>query len=501
MGVDDRGKPTHARAAERVEQDRNGSGAGRWHCGNGYRRRRLPGGRGRCGHAVERLLATRLIAACRDRNGTPRRDGRRRGREPRPSDTSRCPCGTLDDRVIDFDWFELDGLEVVGVHGRSVRIVTIDGYAATEFEPVVDAFSQNFDVRGEVGAAVCVYVDGQPVVDVWGGLADATTGAPWREDTIVLVYSSTKGVTSVCANVMIERGLLEPDGRVATIWPEFARNGKDVVTVGQVLSHQAGLPYVDQTLTLDEALQWEPPVAALAAQAPIWEPGTAHGYHMRTFGWLVGELVRRADPQHRTIGRWFREEIAEPLGLDFWIGLPEALEPRLARLVPPKTDLREALRAFGDDLLLARVFSNPGGHFNYDDMWNTRPLHAAELPSSNGIGDARSLARLYAALIGDVDGRRVLRPDTLAAATTERACGTDEVLMIQTCFGLGFMLGRSFGNANPPHAVGHAGAGGSLAFGDPARGIAFGYVMNDLRFDPAGDPRSEALVRAIYACC
>jgi CubicO group peptidase (beta-lactamase class C family) len=158
------------------------------------------------------------------------------------------------------------------------------------------------------------------------------------------------------------------------------------------------------------------------------------------------------------------------------------------------------LAAFGDDLLLTRVFSNPGGHFNYDDMWNTRPLHAAELPSSNGIGDARSLARMYAAVIGEVDGVRVLREDTVKAASAERACGKDEVLMIDTCFGLGFMLGPSFGNANPPHAIGHAGAGGSLAFADPDRGLAFGYVMNDLRFDPKGDPRSESLVRALYDC-
>ncbi len=379
--------------------------------------------------------------------------------------------------------------------------MTIDGYVATEFEPVLDAFAENFEDRGEVGAAVCIYIDGRPVVDLWGGIADRTANTPWREDTIVLVFSSTKGVTSVCANLMIERGLLDPDATVASVWPEFAQNGKGAITIGNVLSHQAGLPYIDRDLTLEDALAWHPAADALAAQAPIWEPGTTHGYHMRTFGWLVGELARRADPQHRTIGRWFRDEIGEPLALDFWIGLPEPLEPRVARLIPPTTDLREVLKAFGDELLLARVFSNPGGHFNYDDMWNTRALHAAEMPSSNGIGDARSLARLYASVIGEVDDGnvgRVLREDTLKHATAERACGKDEVLMIDTCFGLGFMLGRSFGNANPPSAVGHAGAGGSLAFADPDRKLAFGYVMNDLRFDPKGDPRSEALVRAAY---
>jgi CubicO group peptidase (beta-lactamase class C family) len=376
--------------------------------------------------------------------------------------------------------------------------MTIAGYVATEFEPVLDVFAQNFDERGEVGAAVSVFLDGQPVVDLWGGLADPTSGAPWKEETLVLVYSATKGVTAVGANLLIQRGKLDPEAPVATLWPEFAANGKDAITVGQVLSHQAGLPYVEGDYTLEESLSWTPIVDALAAQAPIWEPGTKHGYHMRTFGWLVGEIIRRADAQHRTAGTFWRDEIADALGIDFWIGLPEVLESRVAQLVPPRTDLREVLRAFGDDLLLARVFSNPGGHFNYDQMWNSRRLHAAELPSSNGIGSARGLARLYASCVGEVDGRRTLQPDTVDRATEKRACGKDQVLMTDTCFGLGFMLGSSFGAANPPRAFGHAGAGGSLAFADPDTGLAFGYVMNDLRFDPRGDPRSEELVRAAY---
>jgi CubicO group peptidase (beta-lactamase class C family) len=376
----------------------------------------------------------------------------------------------------------------------------INGTAATEFEPVIDEFQRNFDERNEVGAAVCVYKDGQPVVDLWGGLADAQTQREWQEDTIVLVYSSTKGVTAVTVNHMIEQGRLDPEATVASVWPEFAQNGKDAITIAQVLSHQAGLPYVEGDFTLEQALDWHSITTALAAQKPIWEPGTKHGYHMRTFGWLAGEIVRRADPQHRTIGTVFRDDIAQPLGIDFWIGLPEEQEARVARLVPPETDLREALKAFGDDLLLAKVFPSPGGHFSYDDMWNTRQLHECELPSSNGIGDARSLARLYASCVGEVDGVRTLQPETLQAATEVRAQGKDEVIMVDSCFGLGFMLGASFGAANPAHAVGHAGAGGSLAFADPDRNLAFGYVMNDLRFDPQGDPRSEELVKAVYRC-
>jgi CubicO group peptidase (beta-lactamase class C family) len=288
-----------------------------------------------------------------------------------------------------------------------VAVADIGGWVERDFEPVLDAFAANFDERGEVGAAVCVHVAGRPVVDLWGGLADATAGRPWESDTVTLVYSSTKGVTSVCANLLIERGRLDPDATVAHYWPEFAANGKDAITVRQVMSDQAGLPYVVGDFTLEESLAWEPMVRALAAQPPIWPPGTRHGYHMRTFGWLVGELVRRIDG--RTLGSFWREEIAASLGLDFWIGLPEEIEPRVARLIPPTSDLGALLDEFGSDLLLTRVFSNPAGRFGYNQMWNTRALHACELPSSNGIGDARSLARMYASCIGEVDGVRPLR--------------------------------------------------------------------------------------------
>ncbi len=374
-------------------------------------------------------------------------------------------------------------------------MTTIDGKVEAGWGGVRDEFAANFDERGDVGAAVCVYVDGRRVIDLWGGVADPASGRPWAEDTIVPVFSSTKGVTAVGANLAIERGLLDPDATVASYWPEFAAGGKAAITVRQVLSHQAGLPLVEGDVTLEEALAWEPMVAALASQAPLWEPGTQHGYHMRTYGWLAGELLRRTTG--RTPGTFLREEVTAPLGVDFWVGLPDAEEPRVAMLVPPADSLKDALAPLGDSLLLARVFSNPGGHFDYDEMWNTRELHACELPSSNGIGDARGLARLYASCIGDgVDGRRTLQPETVAAATTEQVRGPDAVIRVETCFGLGFMLGASFGAANPTTCFGHAGAGGSLAFADPASGLAFGYVTNDLRFDPAGDPRSEALVRA-----
>jgi CubicO group peptidase (beta-lactamase class C family) len=372
----------------------------------------------------------------------------------------------------------------------------VHGTVEPEFEGVLDAFVANFDERDEVGAACCVYVDGRPVVDLWGGFADATVGQQWRDDTVVPVFSCTKGVTATCANLLIERGLLDPDATVASYWPEFAANGKDAITVRQALSHQAGLAVVDGDLSLEECLSWFPVVDAIAKQAPIWEPGTAHGYHMRSFGWIIGELVRRVSG--RTVGSFFRDEIASPLGLDLWIGLPEELEPRVARLIPPKGDMRAFFDALGDDVLLGRATTGPSGHFAYDDMWNQRALHACELPSSNGIGDARSLARLYASLIGEVDGVRTLRAETVERATEVQARGPDKVILTETAFGLGYMLPPSLNGRARKTAFGHAGAGGSVAFADPARGFAFAYVMTDLRFDLTGDPRSETLVEATY---
>src|SRR3954463_2624110 len=313
-------------------------------------------------------------------------------------------------------------------------VVDIEGTVDPGFEAVRDAFAANFSDHGEVGASVCVYVDGRPVVDLWGGVADPADGRPWTQDAIVPFFSSTKGVTAVAANLAIERGLLDPDDTVATYWPEFAEAGKESITVRQVLSHQAGLPLVEGTFTLDEALSWEPMVTALAAQAPLWPPGSQHGYHMRTYGWLVGELLRRVSGL--SPGQFLRRQVADPLGLQFWVGLPDELERRVARLVPPANSLREALAPFGDSLLLARVFGNPSDLFDYDDMWNTRALHACELPSSNGIGDARSLARMYASLIGDgvapvsttEKATRLLQPATVDAATLEQVRGPDAVI-------------------------------------------------------------------------
>jgi CubicO group peptidase (beta-lactamase class C family) len=374
----------------------------------------------------------------------------------------------------------------------------VGGTVAPGWGPVRDAFVANFTERGEVGASVCVYRNGAPVVDLWGGLADPASGRPWVHDTIVLVYSMTKGISAVCANLLIERGRLDPDAPVASYWPEFAANGKAEIPVRWILSHQAGLAVIDADVTLEQALSWTPVVDALAAQAPNWEPGTAHGYHLRSFGWLVGEIVRRIEG--RTIGEFFAAEVAAPLGLDFWIGLPEEQEPRVATLVPPPPEFSALLRSLPDDLLLGKATTGPSGLFMYDDMWNRRELRACELPSSNGVGDARSVARLYASLLGEVDGVRTLAPVTVTAATECQVRGPDRVILIDTAFGLGFMLPPALPTAVGPRAFGHGGAGGSVSFADPDTGLAFAYAMNDLRFEADGDPRGETLAAAAYRC-
>jgi CubicO group peptidase (beta-lactamase class C family) len=384
----------------------------------------------------------------------------------------------------------------------------LGGHVAPGWEPVRDALARNLTSYGDIGAAACVYRDGRPVVDLWGGLADANPTGPraWAEDTVGLVFSSTKGVTAICAHLLVQQGLLDLDAPVAHYWPEFASAGKAAIPVRWVMSHRAGLPAVTAKLTLDEVFAWEPVVEAIAAQAPLWEPGTAHGYHARTYGWIMGEIVRRITG--KSLGRFLADTVAAPLGLDFWVGLPDDQERRTARLYPPVPDpnpnVQAAIEAFmGPDTLLGQVLSGPSGLFAYNDMWNTRPLHACEMPSSNGIGSARSLARLYASTIGPVDGVRLLDEATVRAACQIQSDGPDEVLTTPTRFGLGFMLPPTLGialEASAPRAFGHPGAGGSLGFADPDAGIGFAYVMNQMQLGLTGDRRSTDLVEAVYGC-
>ncbi len=372
----------------------------------------------------------------------------------------------------------------------------VRGRVAPGFEPVREAFVANFTRRGDTGAACCVYLRGRPVVDVWGGLADTTTGRAWTEDTAQLVFSATKGVTAVCAHMLVEQGRLDLDAPIARYWPEFAANGKAHIPVRWALCHRAGLAAVDGDLTLADVLAWDPVVAAIAAQAPNWEPGTAHGYHVRSFGWIVGELVRRV--AGHTIGRFLAEHIAGPHDIDFRIGLPPAEQSRCARMIPPGDDFPSLATLLGADSLTTRAMHGPAGLFAYDETWNRPDVLAAEMPSSNGVGSARGLARLYAALVSDVDGGRVLAPATVAAARAVQAEGPDRVLLLPSRFGLGFMLPPMLAPGCGAESFGHPGAGGSLAFADPEAELGFGYVTTRMRFDLTGDARQRALVEAVY---
>ena len=375
-------------------------------------------------------------------------------------------------------------------------MTTLHGTVEPGFAKVADAFATCFSDYGDVGAAVAVFRDGHPVVDLWAGAADATGTRPWARDTVVMTFSTTKGVTAVCANLLIQRGRLDPNAPVARYWPEFAANGKHDITVAMVMSHRAGLAAVDGDISIDDVLGWHGVVNAIAAQAPQWKPGSAHGYHARTYGWITGEIVRRITGV--SAGTFFADEIAGPLGLRYWIGLPEAIEPACADLIPAAGP--SFLSLLDRESMLYRVMAGPSGLFvnGYDESWNSRALRAVELPSSNGIGDARSLARLYGACVGDVDGIRVLTDETVARATELRSTGVDLVVGQELCFGLGFMAGPTLLGLGLPRVFGHSGAGGSTAIADPDSGLSMAYVMNRLRFDL--DPRAPSLAAAAFSC-
>ncbi|TPQ18623.1 serine hydrolase domain-containing protein [Streptomyces sporangiiformans] len=385
-------------------------------------------------------------------------------------------------------------------------MTTIDGEVAAGFEPVREAFAANFSQHGDIGAAVCVYQHGRPVVDLWGGVADPKTDRRWTRDTLQLVYSATKGATATATHMLVERGALDLDAPVAKYWPQFAANGKADIPVRWLLSHQAGLIALDQPVPLNEALAWHPMTAALAAQRPLWTPGTAHGYHGRTWGWLVGEVIRRVSG--RMPGRFFADEIATPLGLDFFIGLPAGERDRVSRMVyqRPEVDLTTVpAESIPEDLReLVAAWRDPNSFSNRayavtdpaEIDFASPEVQAAELPASNGVGTARGLARMYASLIGEVDGMRLLTPETLAVATREQASGKDQVMLIASRFSSGYMLPTETNPMIGPSSFGHTGRGGSLGFADPEHGIAFGYAMNHVIGGP-GDVRATLLVEAV----
>lgn len=398
--------------------------------------------------------------------------------------------------------------------GQSTPVST-HGWVAPGFEGVREAFDANFARGLEIGAAFSCYHRGNKVADLWGGVANADTGATWEEDTLMLVFSTTKGATAICANRLMQDGVLDPSAPVAEYWPAFGRNGKDDITVAHILSHQAGLAWVDGDMTAAEALSWEPVIEALENQHPAWEPGSQHGYHATTYGWLVGEVVRRV--AGRSVGTYFAEEVAEPLGLDFWIGLPEQHEPRVGQLVsfiPPGVSLESmAAVAAGEPDPVAEMFSQflgpqtplgralfaPGFALADADIWNSRAMRAAEVPAANGVTDARSVARMYAACITDTDGVRLLTPTQVDIATTQLTEGPNFVLLdMDVQFGLGFMVHSTTMPLGSTRSFGHFGAGGSVGWADPEAELAFGYVMNRMDVALSGDERSMSLIKACY---
>ena len=380
----------------------------------------------------------------------------------------------------------------------------INGWVAPGWEGVREAFAANFVEHGDVGAATAVHHRGHLVVDLWGGT--------YRPDTLQLVFSTTKGWVAALANLLVQRGELDIDVPVAEYWPEFECEGKERIPVRQLLTHQAGLPFPTEPCTEDDVLGWDGVVDKLARSTPVWEPGTAHGYHAVTYGFLVGEVLRRVTG--KSVGRLFRDELAGPLGLDAWIGLPDdeqhRVEPLVGSLTPPTDgDIDPALRAMleqflGPDTLLGKALSCHGATAGAD-FFNRPETRAAEIPAANGVADARSLSRLYAALVGDVHaderfpaGTQVLEPSTIAAATTLQTSGNDRVLFFESTFGLGFMLSSPFAPYGGAGAFGHAGAGGSVGFADPDAGLGFGYVMSRMLQNLTGDPRTRGLIAAAY---
>jgi CubicO group peptidase (beta-lactamase class C family) len=401
---------------------------------------------------------------------------------------------------------------VVATKGRKAakakvqRASEIHGFVKSGYEAVRDAFTENFLKRREVGAACCVYHKGEKVVDLWGGLRNIVTGEPWEEDTMALVYSATKGLAAMTLALAHSRGWLDYDELVCRYWKEFAQNGKEKITVRQLLAHQAGLFAFD--VPVDKELVADPVRLAevMARQQPAWEPGSRQGYHAVTIGFFEGELLRRVDPQHRSLGQFFQDEIASPLGLDFYIRLPETVpDARLAPLI----DATYSERLLGFPLKFSLEVLNPhsnirraleGSGLGHD----AQRIYARnlEIPAGGGVGTARALAQAYSVFA--TGGKELgLRHETLQELTAPASPPThgfyDEVMKGEVRFSLGFMkpgAGFPFG---PPEAFGAPGAGGSLGFADPQTQIGYGYIPNRKGVSLTGDPRDVALREALYS--
>jgi CubicO group peptidase (beta-lactamase class C family) len=395
---------------------------------------------------------------------------------------------------------------------------TIHGSVAPGFEPVKTEFEKNFTERGELGAACAIYHHGQKVVDLWGGVRDEATQSPWQEDTLVLVFSTTKGISALTVALAHSRGLLDYNEKVSSYWPEFAQNGKENITIRQLLGHQAGLCAIDEPLTLETLANLDVLAAIIAKQKPAWEPGAYCGYHCWSLGWYQNELIRRVDPQHRSLGQFFQEEIAQPLGVEFYIGLPAGVgDERLATIKGfdnPLQVLRHAnkmpikflLSFFNPNSLTVRTMGNPQVLYKHDNM-NRREVRAVEVPSGNGIGQVRALAKIYSEFA--TGGRQLnLKQETLnalyAPPLSPAHGNRDLVHKAKVAYSLGLAKPAAnvdyapFGRSGK--AFGFPGAGGSFAFTDPDAEVGYAYAMNKVGGYMWDDPREKLLRDAFYGC-
>lgn len=395
----------------------------------------------------------------------------------------------------------------------------VKGHCEDRFSGVREAFEKNFQERGEVGAAVCVMFDGAPVVNLWGGVKDLDSDQPWEEDSMVVVMSCTKGAVALCGHILMDRGQLDPEAPVARYWPEFAAHGKGDISVRQVFSHQSGVAHVKPAVPPDGFSDWETIIRLIERSSPFWKPGTRTGYHLLTHGYLIGELVRRISGQ--SVGQFFREEVAKPLGLDFWIGLPDSEHHRVVPLMPaplpdlspmmkaamklPPKMLREIVRLLAPGDMQGRAMTNLGGFL---DHFDTPEYYRAEIPSAGGITNARSLAGMYAPLsIGGWQGdKQIVRSEAIAAMRYPQSVTDHDVFLGgRSSFTLGFSKSWANNDADGLNSViigedafGTPGFGGHIGFADPYHRLSFGYTMNRQGQGTGLNERGQTLVDEVY---
>ncbi len=372
----------------------------------------------------------------------------------------------------------------------------IQGECDPQFSKVKETFEKLYREDREIGSCFAVYKDGNPLVDLWGGFQDKDKTKPWQKDNLVTVYSTTKGVAAFCIALAMEKGLLKYEEKVSTYWPEFASNGKEDITIGMLMSHQAGI-CSPETRNVDDYYNQNLMAEKLAGMTPIWEPGTASGYHSMTFGWLTSELILRVTG--KSLGTFFREEVGDRHEIDFFIGLPESEDHRVAELVP--FDIVRNEYSEQEQVELTDAQKSQRNSAGTLDIQNTKEWRQAEIPSANGQGNAGGLAKLYSLIVPEDNSLKLLKDDTVNQMTTMQIEGRDLVLAVQVRWGVGFILNKHKIIYGPIEgAFGHSGYGGSCAFGDPENKIGVSYVMNRMLDNFNADGRSIELINATYDC-